>query len=94
MLDRLEAAIIGTPGYTELRWHANTSTRVALRQGSVIANEAHRVAGSQREKRRANLSTLPRLSIRGGPAADRARSDTLRALVAHSVFAAQPILIA
>ena len=45
MLDRLEAAVAAARGYTELRQHANTATRVVLRQGSIIANTVERFAG-------------------------------------------------
>src|ERR1700752_3391521 len=45
MLDRLEAAVAAAHGYTELRQHANTATRLVLRQGAVIANTVEHVAG-------------------------------------------------
>lgn len=45
MLERLEAAVGGARGYTELRQHTNTTARVALRQGTIIATTSDRISG-------------------------------------------------
>src|ERR1700731_373224 len=45
MLDRLKDHVGDVGGYTELRWHANHVTRLMMRKGTLLLNDASRVGG-------------------------------------------------
>ena len=45
MLDRLQRHAQQLDGYTELRWHANRATRLAMRKGALLQNSQSREGG-------------------------------------------------
>jgi hypothetical protein len=45
MLDRLQRHAQQLDGYTELRWHANHATRLAMRKGALLQNSQSREGG-------------------------------------------------
>jgi TldD protein len=45
MLDRLKDHVGDVGGYTELRWQANHATRLMMRKGTLLQNDASRVGG-------------------------------------------------
>jgi TldD protein len=45
MLERLQRHAQQLDGYTELRWHANHATRLAMRKGTLLQNSKSREGG-------------------------------------------------
>jgi TldD protein len=45
MLDRLQRHAQQLDGYTELRWHANRATRLAMRKSALLQNSQSREGG-------------------------------------------------